>query len=310
MRAHTTTDTTVAGASITPVVSAWPDAPDAQQPGAVADDRETPPQFRFGVLDEDSALLLVLVNRAEKLGWELRKLPAKISARALAEEQVDALSVDLAIVGADRWSWLRNLCLLRPDLAVVICSGQSSVTQRVLALRLGADDWLTKPCHPDELIARVERAAFHRRTRKHRRLEPIKVHALEIRPAQYQAFLAGRSLALTLREYHLLELLALGGGEVQQRERVYEALWGGEMARSGRSVDVCVHKLRRKLQLAAPGWQYIHTHYGVGYRLAAEPVDAPPSDLRIGGEPSAEEGRAQDAEASRDADPTQARLAA
>jgi DNA-binding response OmpR family regulator len=292
-----------------PVVSAQPAPEDQQSAPYAADDAETPP-LRLGVLDQDSALLLVLANRAEKLGWDMRQLPAKISARVLAEQQLDALSLDLAIVGADRWSWLRNLCLLRPDLAIVICSGQSSVTQRVLALRLGADDWLTKPCHPDELIARVERAAFHRRSRRTRRLEPIKVHALEIRPAQYQAFIAGRSLALTLREYHLLELLALGGGEVQQRERIYEALWGGEMARSGRSVDVCVHKLRRKLQLAAPGWQYIHTHYGVGYRLAAEPFGAPPSDLRIGDEPMAGESGLRDAEPSRDEDSTQARLAA
>jgi DNA-binding winged helix-turn-helix (wHTH) protein len=51
------------------------------------------------------------------------------------------------------------------------------------------------------------------------------------------------------------------------------------MARNGRSVDVCIHKLRRKLELAAPGWRYIHTHYGVGYRLEAKLIDAPPSEI-------------------------------
>jgi DNA-binding response OmpR family regulator len=230
----------------------------------------------LGIVDRDSALIIGLSNRAQKLGWEQTILPASISPRALAKLELDALSVDLAIIDERRWAWLRSLCQLRPDLAIVVCTGRSSVRQRVLALRLGADDWLTKPCHPDELVARLEAASCQGRRRRRRRLDPIKIGELEIRPDQYQAFVNGRSLALTSREYHLLELLALGGGEIQERERIYDALWGGELARNGRSVDVCVHKLRRKLELASPDRQYIYTHYGVGYRLAAESGDSPP----------------------------------
>src|SRR5271166_6214973 len=206
MRPLTRTDTDdVAGSSATAVGSARVAAPgDRRSIAAVAD--EPAPALRLGVLDQDSALLLVLANRMQKLGWEQTMLRPGISARALAKRQLDALTVDLAIVGADQWSWLRDLCRLRPDLAVVVCTGESRVSQRVLALRLGADDWLTKPCHPDELLARVERATCHHRRRRRRRLEPIRVHALEIRPAQYQAFIDGRSLGLTLREYHLVEL--------------------------------------------------------------------------------------------------------
>ena len=84
----------------------------------------------------------------------------------------------------------------------------------------------------------------------------------------------GRNLRLTRREYQLIELLSRVGSEVQPREAIYECLWGYEMARNDRSVDVFVHKLRRKLERASPSWRYIHTHFGIGYRLAAEPVDA------------------------------------
>ncbi len=258
-------------------------------PSGGSDTQAAPRRLSVGILDGDSGLLASLSNRLQKLGWEQRILPVGVSPQALAKLPLDAVTVDLLVLGEKRWAWLGELCRLRPDLGVVICSGQSTVAQRVLGLRLGADDWLTKPCHSAELIARLETAARHQRSRGRRRdySGPLKIHELEIRPAQYQAFLAGRSLALTLREYHLLELLMLGGAEVQERERIYETLWGREMARGGRSVDVCVHKLRRKLELASPGWSYIQTHYGVGYRLVAEPREAqsPPA---LAGEPAGE----------------------
>jgi DNA-binding response OmpR family regulator len=71
---------------------------------------------------------------------------------------------------------------------------------------------------------------------------------------------------------------------VLAREQIYECLWGYEMARNDRSVDVFVHKLRRKLERASPSWRYIHTHFGVGYRLAPERVEGSSvHELRAGG---------------------------
>jgi DNA-binding response OmpR family regulator len=96
---------------------------------------------------------------------------------------------------------------------------------------------------------------------------------VEVRPDLYQAFVRGRNLRLTRREYQLIELLSRAGSEVQPREVIYQCLWGYTMARNDRSVDVFVHKLRRKLERASPGWRYIHTHFGIGYRLAAELVE-------------------------------------
>lgn len=77
----------------------------------------------------------------------------------------------------------------------------------------------------------------------------------------------------------MLELLCGSGGEILHRERIYECLWGYEMARNDRSVDVFVHKLRRKIERRSPAWSYIHTHFGVGYRLAAQPAMQPVSEV-------------------------------
>lgn len=237
--------------------------------------------LRLAILDRDSGFVAVLLKRMQAVGWHSSLLPAGISTKALADVDADVLIVDLSAVAAKRWSWLGKLCRQRPDLRVVVCSPSTSVSQRVLSLRVGVEDWLTKPCHPEELIARVEAITRGARRRPERDLEPVRIGDVEVRPDQYQAFVAGRSIRLTQREYHMMELLARGGGEIQEREWIYETLWGRKMSRNDRSVDVCVHKLRRKLELASPGWRYIHTHYGIGYRLAAEPrVGAPVRELR------------------------------
>lgn len=225
---------------------------------------------RLAILDRDSGFVAVLLKRVQEAGWHSSLLPAGISAKRLAKLDVDVLVVDPPAADPTRWAWLGTLCQRRPDLCIIVCSHTSSVSQRVGSLRMGVDDWLTKPCHPEELVARIE--AITRRTRRRRApsREPITIGEIEVRPDQYQAFVAARPVGLSLREFHLMELLARGGGEVQQRELIFETLWGREMARDERSVDACVYKLRRKLELASPGWRYIHTHYRIGYRLDAQ----------------------------------------
>jgi DNA-binding response OmpR family regulator len=247
--------------------------------------QEAPPELAVAILDRDSGFLVVLAKRLERLGWKHQVLSPRVSSKTLASMQADVLIVDIEILGARRWKWLARLCEQRPDVRVIVCTGPSTVAERVCALRLGADDWLSKPCHPEELIARVEVVTVQRRRPESRDLEPMVLGEVEIRPDLYQAFVHGRSLRLTRREWQLIELLSRAGGEVLPREEIYENLWGGEMIRNDRSVDVFVHKLRRKLEQASPRWRYVHTCFGVGYRLAGELVEAAPvHELEIAAE--------------------------
>jgi DNA-binding response OmpR family regulator len=274
-------------AATTPGNGHAPSAPghtQTQRPGVGP---ESDAALRVAILDRDSGFLVVLANRLQRVGWKHEILPSRVSAKTLVSMQVDALIVDIAILGARRWKWLSRMCEQRPDVRIIVCTGSSTVAERVCGLRLGADDWLSKPCHPEELIARVEAITSHRRRAQPRSLEPVIVGEVEIRPDQYQAFVRGQSLRLTRREYQLIEMFSRAGGEVLPREDVYEYLWGAEMLGNERSVDVFVHKLRRKLEDASPGWNYIHTHFGIGYRLAAEPADgALVHELQIAQEPS------------------------
>ena len=180
------------------------------------------------------------------------------------------------MIGPTCWEWLERLCGALPELGVVVCTGSSTVAQRVRGLRLGADDWLTKPCHPEELIARVESVVRRRRRLEgSSTVEPMLAGEVEIQRDQYQAFVPASSIDLTRREFELIELLAASGGRVLEREFIYQRLWGYAMVRGDRSVDVFVRKLRQKLERVSPEWRYIHTHFGIGYRFAAEPTPAP-----------------------------------
>jgi DNA-binding response OmpR family regulator len=234
-------------------------------------DRSEP--LRIAVLDSDSGFLMVLAKRLERLEWEHRVLASSVPTKTIASMHLDALVVDLAILGPKRWAWLERLCQEPHGFSIVVCTGPSTVVERVRALRVGADVWLSKPCHPEELIARVEAVVGHRRRPEPRSFAPVTVGEVEIRRDLFQAFVHERNLRLTRREYQLVEMLSRADDEVIPRETIYERLWGFEMARNDRSVDVFVHKLRRKLEVASPRWRYVHTHFGIGYRFAAEPVE-------------------------------------
>jgi DNA-binding response OmpR family regulator len=230
--------------------------------------------LRVAVLDTDSGFLQVLGKRLERLGWEHRVLASPVPVETVVAMRLNAIVIDLAVLGPQAWDYLEKLCSSLPGLGVVVCTGQSTVAQRVRGLRMGADDWLTKPCHPEELLARLE-AVVRRRRRAEARDERPPIHAgeVEIRADRFQAYVGERSVDLTRREFELIELLAGAEGRVLEREEIYQRVWGYAMARGDRSVDVFVRKLRQKLEKASPDWRYIHTHFGVGYRFSPEPAD-------------------------------------
>jgi DNA-binding response OmpR family regulator len=247
--------------------------------------------LQIAVIDNDSGFLQVLTKRLDGLAWHYRVTAGPIPADALVAMRLDALVIDLAVVGHQAWTYLESVATKLPSLGIIVVTGRASVAQRVRGLRLGADDWMTKPCHPEELIARVE-AVVRRRRVSEAGNDAVTVAAgeLEVRPDQFQAFVRGESVDLTRREFELIQLLASAEGQVLQREDIYQRVWGYAMAHGDRSVDVFVRKLRSKLERASPDWRYIHTHFGVGYRFAALPADGgpEPADAVPVPEPAAE----------------------
>jgi DNA-binding response OmpR family regulator len=203
--------------------------------------------------------------------------------------RLNALIVDVATIGPGCWEYLEQVSARLPGLPLVVCTGPSSVAQRVRGLRLGVDVWVTKPCHPEELICVVEAAM-----RRHRRWElavldaPATAGQLTVRADLHQVYVGDTSVELTAREFEIFELLRQAD-RVLRREEIYERIWGYAMAHGDRSVDVFIGKLRQKLRGASPGWTYIHTHFGVGYRFdpVVDPIqDAQPDPPAVDADPA------------------------
>jgi DNA-binding response OmpR family regulator len=227
-----------------------PDASDAQLVAQTAPQRGHN-RLALGVIDRDPGFMQVLANRLGMLGWDHRHLATAVTPDSLVAMRLNALVIDLGILGPGSWEYLERVCARLPGLAVIVCTAPSSVAQRVRGLRLGADAWVTKPCHAEELICIIEAAV-----RRHRRNEMPELDAAQmvgeitIRPDLYQAYAGAASLELTAREFEILHLLSQSD-RVLRREEIYERVWG----------------------------YAIHTHFGVGYRFAPEPDElalAPP----------------------------------
>jgi DNA-binding response OmpR family regulator len=241
--------------------------------------------IRVALIDDDSGLVTVLERRFSALGWERHLLAYGAGPDQLGTMRLHALIVNPALTGLD---YIERIAGALPGLAVLVLSGPAPVADRVRALRGGADDWMTKPCHPEELVARIQAVLRRRRTGElPSGQSAITAGELTIRPDRFDAFAGGTAATLSRKEFELLHQLATAGGRVLEREDIYQRVWGYTMVRGDRSVDVFVRKLRQKLERISPDWRYVHTHFGVGYRFAAERAGVAPPPARAPLEPAA-----------------------
>ena len=159
---------------------------------------------RIAVIDNDSGFLRVLTRRFDAAGWEYRVHSSSVPAEELVAMKLNALVVDPVLLGPLGWDFIERVCGMLPDIGVIVCTQGATVAQRVRGLRLGADDWVAKPCHPDEVMARIEAVVRrHRRGRTREDTGPLVAGELEVRPDRYQAYVGGESLELTRREFEL-----------------------------------------------------------------------------------------------------------
>ena len=222
-------------------------------PGRAAESPGASGLPRIAVIDTDSGFLQVLTKRLERLGWEHRVLATAVPVETVIAMRLSAVVVDLGSLGPHGWEYLEKLSAGLPGLGIVICTGQSTVAQRVRGLRLGADDWLHEAL-PPRGADRARRGGRPSPPPHEARTSggPVVAGELAIRADRFQAYVADVSIDLTRREFELIELLASAEGRVLEREEIYQRVWGYAMARGDRSVDVFVRKLRQKLERASP----------------------------------------------------------
>jgi two-component system cell cycle response regulator CtrA len=180
----------------------------------------------------------------------------------------DIILLDLNLPDISGYDVLRSLRSARVTTPVLILSGLASIEDKIKGLRLGADDFLAKPFHKDELVARIH--ALVRRSKGHAE-SVIAVGNLVVNLEARSVELDGQTLHLTGKEYQILALLALRQGSTLTKEMFLNHLYGDLDEPEVKIIDVFVCKLRKKLANASGGLDYIETVWGRGYALR-EPI--------------------------------------
>jgi DNA-binding response OmpR family regulator len=196
-------------------------------------------------------------------------------------ERPDVCVLDLMMPLLDGWELIETARAEGIGTPIVVVSARGSEQDRVHALEIGADDYLVKPFSMNELVARVKVAARRGvRAQDARRGEPIEIEELRVDPKSVQAYVDGENVELTRTEFQLLYALALEQGRVLTRDELLQRIWGRRLTRRDRTVDVFIRKLRDKIDARASTHTFVHTRYGVGYKLEAQPRGASATKLR------------------------------
>ncbi len=186
----------------------------------------------------------------------------------VASTQLDLVVLDLNLPGCDGFEVCRQV-RQSSALPILVLSARSEDLDKILALELGADDYLTKPFNPRELVARVQ-ATFRRISWEHRSEETprhLEVGRLKLDPSARQAWLGDQTLPLTPLEFSLLFKLASNPGQNLSRQALLDAVWGVDYFGDERTVDAHIRGVRAKLRVVQPEYQPIASVWGVGYRF-------------------------------------------
>jgi len=244
------------------------------------------------VIDDDATVSEVVVAYLEAAGLQASRATDGPSGLALAvEEPPDAVVLDLMLPGMDGLEVCRRLRLERPDLPVVMLTARGEEEDRVLGLEVGADDYVTKPFSPRELVLRLQ--SVLRRSLRQAQPSPVPAHDpvgelpalladgdLVLDRLAHRATLEGRELTLTAREFDLLAWLLSHPGRAWGRDELMRAVWGWEYGDQS-TVTVHVRRLREKVEPDPSAPRRLVTVFGVGYRwdqaapAPAEPAPAP-----------------------------------
>ena len=244
------------------------------------------------LLIEDDPDMVVTLSKVLNVEYSVRSVDTGSAAKAaIAGLRPDLVLLDLMLPDTDGLiltASLKTIC----DVPVIICSARKEQLDRVLGLKLGADDFVPKPFDMDELEARIEAVLRRARRLQHSpagQMGEIRVGRLSICQRRASVTVNGKLQHLTPTEYRLLVALASRPGEVLSREALGQLVWGYADLGTGHLIDVHVGRLRLKLRRTCESEPAIVTVRGKGYMVQLEPAETP--DLPGEGETGAREVR-------------------
>ncbi|MCI1693516.1 response regulator transcription factor [Aneurinibacillus aneurinilyticus] len=226
------------------------------------------------VVDDEQSIVTLLEFNLQKAGFEVIKTGDGPTAVTLAEtEKPDLIVLDIMLPGMDGMEVCKKLRMEKINTPILMLTAKDEEFDKILGLELGADDYMTKPFSPREVVARVK--AILRRSGQQQ--EPKSAGALDeqvitigqlvIYPEKYEVVFSGNKLELTPKEFELLQYMASHPGRVMTRDQLLNAVWNYDFVGDSRIVDVHISHLREKIEEDTKQPKYIKTVRGLGYKL-------------------------------------------
>ncbi len=222
------------------------------------------------VVEDDGDINVLLQHILTKEGYLVSAAYSGSEARLLLDGQsFDLVLLDLMLPGLNGEALIQEL-RKKFMMPVIVVSARSGLEDKMELLRLGADDYITKPFETGEVLARVEA-----QLRRYRMFSPVPQDALlfknlKLDLANHTASVSDKPLSLTAREFEILALLMRSPERVYTRENLYEQVWNGAYLGEDNTVNVHISNIRQKLARLDPGADYIKTVWGIGFKMNTE----------------------------------------
>ena len=220
------------------------------------------------IVDDEEAIVTLLRFNIEKAGFETDIAFDGKKAIKKAEKNNYALIVlDLMLPGLNGLEVCKYLRSHHNETPILMLTARGAEEDKIKGLELGADDYLTKPFSPKEVVARIN--AILRRTTalQNQKSTTLKIGDITIYPERYEAVKNGESISFTRKEFELLYYLAKHAGRVLSRDQLLLAVWNYDFVGDTRIVDVHVSRLREKIEVDTKNPRYIKTIRGLGYKM-------------------------------------------
>lgn len=224
--------------------------------------------YTIMVVEDDADINNLLAKMLRQADYQVLQVYSGSEAvLRLQQDRPDLLLLDLMLPGmsgSDVLAHMRKELAL--DVPVIVLSAKNALADKVTLFENGADDYITKPFEPEEVLARI--AATLRRVGKDSAADRPLVHrALQLSPSLRKVTLDGQELTLTAHEFDILELFMRQPEKVFTREALYEQVWNGGYYGENNTVNVHISNIRKKLKAIDPTADYIQTVYGIGFKL-------------------------------------------
>jgi len=226
-------------------------------------------QYSVLIVDDDVKLVKLLQTYFEKEGYNTYSAIDGLDALQMVREcKPDIIVLDLMLPGLDGLNVCRRI-RKDNDIPIIMLTARDEESDRLIGLEIGADDYVTKPFSPKEVIARAK-AILRRAKKEVVGREPIKVGTLIIDLERHQVTKDGQIMDVTPTEFKIMEILAGNVGKVYSRLQIFEQIQGYSFEGYERTIDAHIKNLRHKIEINSKEPQNIQTVYGIGYKFAGQ----------------------------------------